>query len=69
MLLKSKSTDADFYLKIMKQLDFLLTEQRAQREDLAQLLRLANRKASYYDKPKDTTLEEYDTSPQEPDEQ
>ncbi len=51
----------------MKQLDYLLNEQRLQRMDLAQLLRLANRKASYYTKP----LEDYgETSPQtEQDEQ
>ena len=50
---------------IMKQLDYLLNEQRAQRSDLADLLRLANRKYSYYDKPTVTkTLDEYETSPQ-----
>ena len=49
----------------MKQLDYLLNEQRAQRSDLADLLRLANRKYSYYDKPTVTkTLDEYETSPQ-----
>ncbi len=53
-----------YFSKLMKQLDYLLNEQRAQRADLAQLLRLANRKAAYYTIPEVTTLDEYETSPQ-----
>ncbi len=56
-----KSDNADFYSSIMKQLDYLLNEQRLQRQDLAELLRLAHTKATYYTKP----LEDYgSTSPQ-----
>ncbi len=42
MILSSKSDKPDFYSKIMKQLDYLLSEQRAQRNDLATLTRMTN---------------------------
>ncbi len=66
MKIKFKSSRLpDFYLIINKQLDHILNEQRAQRLDLAQLLRLANTKYSYYQvKPKENTLDDYETSPQ-----
>ncbi len=60
-------SESDFHKMVFKKLENLLAEQRQQRMDLGQLLNLANRKLGYYNKP-EKTLEEYDTSPQEPDE-
>ncbi len=53
----------DFYSLTIKQLEYLLEEQRRQRSDLAELLSLAHRKLGYY-KEDNTTLDEYETPPQ-----
>ncbi len=42
-LFSSPNTHSDLQKFVIKQLDYLLTEQRAQRVDLASLLRLMNR--------------------------
>ncbi len=68
MFNKFKSSDftpEDFHLSIMKRLDYLLNEQRAQRIDLASLLRLANMKYSYYKPTRQTTLEDTKNIPEE----
>ena len=39
---KSSAGTSDFYLIINKQLDYILSEQRAQRSDLATLTRMLN---------------------------
>ncbi len=67
MFTSSKSTTADFYSLIIKNLDYLLNEQKAQRADLAELLRYAHKKYTYYERPQ-KTLEEYETSHQTDDE-
>ncbi len=43
MKINFKSAETDFTLIINKQLDYLLNEQRAQRQDLATILRILNK--------------------------
>ncbi len=54
----------DFQKFITKQLDYLLNEQKHQRGDLAQILRLLHKKESYYNPSRISTLDEYETSHQ-----
>ena len=49
----------DFQKFVIKHLDYLLDEQKHQRSDLAQILRLLHKKESYYD-PTKTTMDDFD---------